>query len=372
MILKLDCKHFPGDRPCVFNKREGMKCGNCPHYETVDTHILIVKLDAIGDVLRTTCILHGLREQYPKSEITWITRKGAVQLFENNNYVDQVYAYETTEAILRTLYLEYDLVINLDSSPDSAVLAASVKGKERIGYGMDIHGDVFPFNTEALRWLEMGAFDDIKKKNTRSFQDLMLEMCKLTTKRKDIIIELSDSEQAFAQAFALQQHIPTSTVKIGMNTGASGRWQFKQWTLEGFEALIGMLLERTGTTILLYGGPLEKERNEHLARIHPTRVIDTGTNNSLRQFFALVALSDIFITGDTLALHAATALKKKIIALFGPTSAAEIDSYNGQIVKVQADLDCLVCYKPRCDFNPNCMNSITPEKLFAIVQKEIK
>jgi heptosyltransferase-2 len=157
-----------------------------------------------------------------------------------------------------------------------------------------------------------------------------------------------------------------------MNTGASGRWQFKQWTMEGYQQLINLLLEQTTATILLYGGPLEKERNEHLSRLHPARVVNTGTDNSLRQFFALVTLCDIFLTGDTLALHAATALKKKVIALFGPTSAAEIDSYNGQIVKVQADLDCLVCYKPRCDFNPNCMNSITAERLFSLLKENMR
>jgi len=322
MILKLDCRHFPGDRPCVFNKREGMKCSNCPHYETVDTHILIVKLDALGDVLRTTCILHGLKDKYPKSEITWITRKNAVPLFENNKLVDRVLVFESTEAFMYTAVEEYDIIINLDSSPMSAALASMAKAKKKIGYGLDLHGDVFPFNPEAVTWLEMGAFDDVKKKNIHSFQDLMLEICQLKTKKKNIILELSDEELAFAHSFAQQHQISTHASIIGMNTGASGRWQFKQWTLEGYEALIQLLLERTTATILLYGGPLEKERNTHLSTLHSTRIVDTGTENSLRQFFALVTLSDVFITGDTLALHAAAALQKKIIALIGPTSAA--------------------------------------------------
>jgi hypothetical protein len=94
MILKLDCKYFPGDRPCSYNKREGVKCDVCPYYETEQIRILIIKLEAVGDVLRTTCILHGLKEKYPKSEITWITRKGAAPLFENNKLVDRVLSYE--------------------------------------------------------------------------------------------------------------------------------------------------------------------------------------------------------------------------------------------------------------------------------------
>jgi ADP-heptose:LPS heptosyltransferase len=214
----------------------------------------------------------------------------------------------------------------------------------------------------------MGAFDELKKKNTRSFQDLMLDICRLKTTKKDIIVELSEEELKSALSFAERSGLNHQSLKIGINTGASNRWQFKQWTLEGFEKLIKLLLERTDATILLYGGPSEKERNEYLSKLHPTRVLNTDTDNSLRQFFALVTLSDMFITGDTLALHVATALKKKVIALFGPTSAAEIDSYDGQIAKVQANLDCLVCYKLRCDFNPNCMNSITPEQIYSLIK----
>ena len=368
MILKTDCKYFPGDRPCSFNKREGVKCDVCPYYETEQTRILIIKLEAVGDVLRTTCILHGLKEKYPKSEITWITCESAVPLFENNKFVDRVFVYESTETILHVMVEEFDVVINLDSAPDSAVLASTVKSKKRIGYGFDTKGNVFPFNIEAITWLEMGAFDELKKKNTRSFQDLMLDICRLKTTKKDIIVELSEEELKSALSFAERSGLNHQSLKIGMNTGASDRWQFKQWTLEGFEKLIKLLLERTNATILLYGGPSENERNEHLSRLHPTRVVNTGIENSLRQFFALVTLSDAFLTGDTLALHVATALKKKVIAFFGPTSAAEIDSYNGQIVKVQANLDCLVCYKLRCDFNPNCMNSITPEQIFSLLK----
>ncbi|RPI01624.1 MAG: hypothetical protein EHM64_15420 [Ignavibacteriae bacterium] len=372
MILKSDCKYFPGDRPCSFNKREGVKCDACPYYETVQTRILIIKLEAVGDVLRTTCILHGLKEKYLKSEITWITCKNALPLFEHNHLVDRVLAYESTETILHTMVEDFDVVINLDSAPGSAVLASAARGKEKFGYGLDAHGDVFPFTPEAVPWMEMGAFDELKKKNTRSFQDLMLEICRLSTSKKDIIVELSEEELSFARQFADRTGLRRQSIKIGMNTGASGRWQFKQWTREGFEQLIALILSRTDAVVLLYGGPLEKERNEQLSRLHPARVVNTGSDNSLRQFFALVTLSDVFLTGDTLALHAATALNKKVIALFGPTSAAEIDSYDGQVVKVQAELDCLVCYKPRCDFNPNCMNSITPEYLFSLIQHQLE
>lgn len=347
-------------------------CDNCPHYQTTSTKILIVKLDAVGDVLRTTSILHGLKARYENSEITWVTRQESLPLFENNRFVDRALEYESTEAVLSCSVEEFDLVVNLDASRDSATLASRVKAKKKLGFQLSAKGHIIPLSKSAAAWLEMGAFDQKKKQNDRSYQDLMLDICEFKVIEKGIVLTLSNQEEQFAQDFARHHQLKSNVTWVGINTGASPRWQYKQWTLDGFRQLIKMIVKETNWTVLLYGGPYEEERNTRLSRIDSKRVIDTGSGNSLRQFFALVSLSDVFLTGDTLAMHVATALGKKVVAYFGPTSAAEIDSYGGQVVKVQSDLDCLVCYRPRCDFNPNCMNSLTPDRMFSVLTSAAK
>ncbi|MGB9665257.1 MAG: glycosyltransferase family 9 protein [Ignavibacteria bacterium] len=362
-MLKRDCKHFPGDRPCSFHKLTGVKCDDCPHYEPVTFKILVIKLDAVGDVLRTTCILPGLKEKYPQSQITWLTRSNAKEIFYNNHFVDRVFVIENNETDYFFRSEKFDLVLNLDSSPVSSAICSSVNGKEKLGYALDEKGKVYPINPEAEEWFIMGAFDDVKKKNTRTYQSIILEIARINTKNYPIILNINEKEKQFADEFLLKNKIDKSKKIIGLNTGAGPRWKFKSWTLEGFEELIKMMLDKTDYYIFLYGGPFERERNDYLSKLHSQRVIDTGTENSLRQFFALVSLCDLLVTGDTLAMHTATALGKKIIALFGPTSVNEIEDY-GLITKIQSDLNCLVCYKMDCDFDPNCMNSIKPETIF--------
>ena len=59
--------------------------------------------------------------------------------------------------------------------------------------------------------------------------------------------------------------------------------------------------------------------------------------------------------GDTLAVHIASALRLPCVAVFGPTSLAEIPDFDGLIDKVAVSgLDCLVCYGD-CDKPRNCM-----------------
>jgi len=208
----------------------------------------------------------------------------------------------------------------------------------------------------------MGAFDILKKANKKTYQQIIHEICCLTYDKGEIILNLDDSDKEFADNFIRQNKLKDYKIIIGINAGASDRWQFKKWGLEGYKELIKKLLSKYNCKILLFGGPNETETNIELLKTG-SGIVDTGSNNTLRQFISLLNIPQIIITGDTLALHIATALKKKVICLFGPTSNSEIDDY-GRVTKIYPDMDCLVCYKNVCDFKPNCMDSISVDMVF--------
>lgn len=347
-------------------------CDSCTEYAPAGFRIAIIKLDAVGDVLRTTCILQGLKEAHPQSRITWVTSAPAVPLFQGNELVDRVLEAEDPATMARLSVEAFDLLINLDAAPRSAALAQFCTAARKQGYGMDASGGVVCFNPEAERWLQMGAFDTLKRANTRTYQDLMLEICGLRGARRDIILRLSAAEREEAAAFGRSHGLGKGARVVGMNTGAGPRWEMKKWTLEGYASLIRMVLEKTDWSVILYGGEGERERNGELSRERGPRVVTAETGGSLRSFFALLDLCHILITGDTLALHAGTALGKRVIALFGPTSEAEIETY-GRVRKVVSEtMKCRCYYRPVCDQDPNCMNTIGAERVFGILQEEAR
>ena len=90
--IAFDCRFFIGDRPCSFHKATGVLCP-CDHYQKIEERILIIKLDAIGDVLRTTALLPPLAEAHPQASLTWITRREAKPLLERNPYISEVIEY---------------------------------------------------------------------------------------------------------------------------------------------------------------------------------------------------------------------------------------------------------------------------------------
>ncbi len=402
--IAADCRFFSGEKPCVFHKEHGVKCSDCSYYSPVRERILIIKMGAKGDVLRTTCILTGLKEKFPDSHITWVVEKGSGDLLQNMrltgqacltpteacgckiNLLDRIMEFSPeTVTVLQAEKL--DLILSLDSSAVSAALAEKLSAREKKGFGLSAEGKIYPFNPEAEEWFRMGVFDDVKRRNKKTYQEIVLEICGMGSMNRtgagsslinqtatgncEIIVNLTDEEKEFARAFSKENGIGGSSPVIGLNTGAGGRWRFKKWTLDGYLELIGRLHEELAAKVLLFGGEEEEERNRRLREKSRYPVIDTGWGNSLREFLALLSLCDLVVAGDTLAAHAAVGLGKKVVVLFGPTSASEIELY-GRGEKVVAPIDCAGCYRQSCDRKPACMDLITVESVFEATSRLLR
>jgi len=367
--INRDCRYYLGDRPCHFHKREGVKCGDCSYYSPFSRKILIIKLDAAGDVLRTTSILPGLKDRYPDSYLTWITRDISRPLFINNPYVDRVLPLEP-DGLLCSQAETFDLSINLDTSQLSSTIQYLVRAGEKIGFTLDAQGMICPCNPEAEKWLRMSVFDDEKKANQESCQTIMAEIVGNPLPPGEIVLNLVSAEVTQADSFAKAAGLDRTKLVIGFNTGGGRRWKHKKWTRENTLVLARRCAEELDAQLLLYGGPEEEERNAWLVERGRGIFIDTGCDNDLRTFFAKLNLCSLLITSDTLALHAAVGLKKKVIALFGPTSASEIELY-GRGEKIISPVSCQCCYRPDCDVKPDCMESITPDMVIGAINRLI-
>lgn len=366
--IAFDCKFFLGDRPCVWHKADGVLC-TCDHYQKVEHRLLIIKLDAMGDVLRTTALLPALAEAHAGLAITWVTRKESRPLLTRNPYITEVFEYGP-DALLQLQTRTFDRVINLDAGKTSAALASMADARQKDGFVLDMRGYVQATNPAARKWLEMGVSDDLKRQGTRTYQEIMLEIIGCSGADHHYVLELSEEERARGQAHLVRLGIDLSRPIIGLNTGAGQRWQLKQWREEGYLELVERLAKSHAVQFVLLGGPEERERHQRLISRSRVPLIDSGCDNPVRHFAALVAACSLVVAGDTLAMHLALALRRRAVILFGPTSSAEIEMY-GLGEKVIPPMDCLVCYKPTCDFVPNCMDLISTNMVEAAVERQL-
>jgi len=366
--LKQDCRHVRWDRPCAPHKRRGKECATCDEYAPVRHRVLMVKLAATGDVLRTTAFLPAIHAAWPQAKVTWLTRKSAVGLFDGNPLVDEVLATDDAVTAARLATETFDVVLCPDADPDAAVLAAMAKGKERRGYVRDAGGRIVPLGPGAARWLAMGLSDRSKKANTQTYQHLVAEVLGLDPAAvREPILEPSKNDSAEAAAFV--RGLPGHGPLVGLNTGAGGRWAYKQWTRAHQQTFLRLATD-AGLRVLLLGGPEEVATHKELLAAAAGRpVFDGGNHNSYGRFAALIDQCRAVVTSDSLAVHCAAARKVPAIVLFGPTSAAEIEVYGRGSKIVPKDLDCLCCYLPRCDRVPHCQALIEPAVVLAAVQQ---
>jgi ADP-heptose:LPS heptosyltransferase len=366
--IAADCRFFLGDRPCVWHKKTGALCA-CEHYQRIEQRILIVKLDAMGDVLRTTALLPALVEAHPGAAITWITRRESLPLLHLNPYLSEVLEYGP-DALLQLQVRAFDRVINLDAGKTSAALASMARAECKEGFLLDQSGRVQPTSPAARKWLEMGLFDDLKRQGTRTYQDLMLEIIGLSGKLHRYIFELTGEERARGRMHLERLGVDFSRPVIGLNTGAGLRWELKRWREEGYLEMVERLASTRSVQFVLLGGPDERERHVRLSRDSRVSLIDSGCDNPVRHFASIIAACSLVVAGDTLAMHLSLALGRRTVILFGPTSAAEIEMY-GLGEKIAPRMDCLACYKSRCDFVPNCMDLITTDMVQAAVERQL-
>ena len=357
MTIHTDCRQYRISVPCDLHKQTLARCHQCADYAPIEQRILVVKLGAIGDVLRTTACLDPLKRLYPRSHITWITRTNATVVLTHNPAIDRILTVESNylEVLLSE---EFDLVLG----PDADSLSASITGLARAhikrGFVADRRGGVIPLNDAARHWWHMGLDDGLKRGNRRTYGEWLYQICELPLPVARPWLRPSAAARDRVSRF-VRSTAPDASKVVCFNTGASQRWQEKRWKPDYYRDLAMALRQRLpGTAVILTGGPGEAEFNANLLK-SDAGFIDGGTNNSVDAFAAIVACSDWILTPDSLGYHVACAVETPALCLVGPTSPWELDLYETNQV-FHADVDCIGCYLPQCPFAVTCMGWLTP------------
>ena len=360
-----------GDRPCLPHKVGGARCDTCDQFEPDGTRVLLVKLAASGDVLRTTAVLEGLRRTHAPCSITWVTAADSVPLITGHPEIDRIVSFSGALPVELSCAPPFDLTLNLDSAPDACALAAAVPSHKRIGFGLAEDGKPAPLTEGARTWFEMGLDDDAKRGNRRTFYEHLADVAEVPIDSRPRLF-LNERARSAAARILARHGLARCARLVGLNTGAGARWPLKKWTFDGQVELVKKLTADPTVSVVLLGGPEERARNQALSEAVGDAAIHLGCEHPIPVFAALIERLAVLVTGDTLAMQIATALGVQQVVLFGPTSSAEIDLFGrGEKISSSA-MDCLVCYLTACDKDPNCMNTISSDVVHAAVLRQFE
>lgn len=348
----VNCELFDGYKPCEPYK----VCSGCRDRKPIEFTVLVVNLDAIGNVVQNTSLLPAIQRKYPRAHIDWLTRKSAAPVLETNPYLYRLWIFDW-ETTLTLQQMRYNVVLSCDKSRPAAALVESMAANRKLGFGLSEKGAIRPLNPEASFLYRMGLDDHLKFRiNQRSGQDLLAEALTLPYRRDEYILELTAAEKEEVAALRAAHGVRPDEVLVGFNTGCAPTFPMKKMTVEQHVAMISRLQERDGVRCALLGGPSETERNAEIAARAGGNLINTPTTEGLRSGLVSIDACDVVATGCTSAMHMAIGLKKHVVAWFGPSCATEVDLYD-RGMKIVQDVPCSPCWKKTCE-NVICRDTL--------------
>lgn len=285
----------------------------------------ISRKTSLGDVLRSTVLLPLFKDAH----VTWLVDEKAIALLKGNPYIKRIIPYDLT-SVLQLRAERFDTIINLEKVAGICALSDSLTAWRRFGFRFD------PESGEALAYdgsqhvLDLCMSQKDKLSNKKYWEDFLFEM---VGKKWNGEMPTIGYKPASKEAF-----------DIGFNFNVGDKWPVKAWPLDYWKELESLL-----------GGRYTVSWQQGL--------------KSIEEYIEWINSCSLLVTNDSLGLHIAHALGKKIVALFGPTLSNEVYVKNGVKLLPDADYDCMPCLSTSCVRERPCMYEIKPSTVLANIDK---
>jgi lipopolysaccharide heptosyltransferase II len=159
--------------------------------------------------------------------------------------------------------------------------------------------------------------------------------------------------------------------------GGARNGQAKRWPTSHFARLAERLVSEFDALVVLTGAPSEAELAAAIGAECRYPLLNLLGRTSLAELVALLAVSDLVISGDSGPMHIATAVQTPVIALHGPTDPALSGPMSPDAIVLRRALWCSPCYDAsataECPFdNPVCMKGLGPDLVFVAARRRLQ
>jgi heptosyltransferase-2 len=252
-------------------------------------NVLIVKLGATGDVVRTTPLLRRL-----SGSITWLTAAKNVVLLRDLRLNLRCFSWEQRD---EASGVKYDLVINLEDSEEVGQFVNGLEFEQLFGACLNADGQM-RYTEDSRGWFDLSlisrfgrqAADKLKFENRQTYQDLIFSGLGLVFK---------------GEKYLLPDPIGSGLAgDVAIAREAGPVWPMKRWA---HYARLKRALEAKGFVVNLL--PQRDSLLEHLADVPNHRCL---------------------VGGDSLPMHLALGTRTPCVTLFTCTSPWEIYDYGIQ------------------------------------------
>jgi len=341
------------------------------------SRILVIRLGAVGDVVRTLPAASALRDHYPQARLVWLVEPSARSVLEGVNWLDEVLVFPRGElgGALRkgnlagfwralTRFLQelrtphFDLVVDFHSILKSGILGWLSGSPLRVAYGRPYGrelGYLFATHRARLHPPKSSRFE----RNEALVRFLGIDP---VPRRRPLCVAEADLSAIRAE---LKTTLPNfeGTRSVCINPGTSRGATHKRYTVSGY-AEIAKGLEHEGFRSVVTWGPAPEEKSFARAIVEAS----AGTADlapptpSLMALAALLSECRLYVGSDTGPMHISSLVGTPLVQLMGPTDPIENTPFDGTPWRrVRVEIACNPCRRG-CSAAP-CMSLIAPAEV---------
>ncbi|MFA5839187.1 MAG: glycosyltransferase family 9 protein [Candidatus Margulisiibacteriota bacterium] len=320
-------------------------------------NILVIRPDAIGDMVLTLPAIQTLKKHFPKASITVLAKNYTAPLLLSHPAVDHVIQnFELAKC-------KFDLSINFYNEFKDTWATF----KARIPYRL---GDSSRILTGWMNNLRVFRnWDDISKHEV--MQNLAL-LAPLGIQDKDDKPHLTIDAEAGKRIRAklLSAGYIVEEKLLGIHVGGKNS-NNKPWNTAGYIEVINWFAQKEKCKVVLLGGGESTSMAEEICHLCQYKPINLTGQTTLEELIALIGQSTLYFGNDGGPTHIAAALNIPLVALFlakrakplryGPWKTRHI------IIKNFSQCD-RVCNPPTCS-ETICSNEISAKQVISALEE---
>lgn len=345
--------------------------------------ILIIRLSAVGDVIRTLPAVRALKEHNPSSHIAWVAEEPSKTLLESQPEIDEVIVVPRkrwTEGITSPLRIgwtlgdvwrfvrmlrerRFDMTFDFHGLLKSGLLSFVSGAPARVGFDRKWSKEWnFLFSNIRAKLPE----DKIKKMNRFEQNFGLLRAIGLDVKEVKTGLSIPSGDREVIESFFGNLTTPLKRPLIAIHPGTSQKTRYKRWMLDRYAQLSDRFIRELGATVLFTWGPGELDWVKAVQKEMKEPSLLGPHTESITQLGEVFRRCDLYVGGDTGPMHVASMMGIPVVAIFGPTYPT-VNAPFGRHRMVRQDVGCNPCRNRACE-ELTCLKVVTVEDVFRATQ----
>ncbi|HZI94392.1 MAG TPA: glycosyltransferase family 9 protein [Patescibacteria group bacterium] len=341
--------------------------------------ILMIRLSAIGDVVRTLPALTCLRRAYPQAHIAWAVEEASRDILLDQPDLDETIVFprrRLARALLHPGELggawaalglfghtlkdgRFDLVIDFQGTFKSGLMAKLTGAPRRVGLGRGHAREmahIFYTETAVLPAGRQSRVD-------RSLA--LVAHLGVATEGATAQIPERAADAAYIETFLAgltgATHDGLATHPAVVFPGTSRAQSHKRYPPSHFAQAADLVAQRTGSPVVVAWGPGEEEMAGEVISSMKTPAT-LAPPMTLGQLTALIRRSRVFLAGDTGPMHIAWTIGTPVVAVYGPTDPVVNRPGGEHSAIAYQKVFCSPCRNRGC-IARTCLENLPPENV---------